>query len=72
MIPQNDLIERIRKTEFFKPIWSELDNMLDPKSFTGRSAEQVTRYCGEGGEVQKALLPYKKHIDASKSVELTV
>ncbi|KAF4635303.1 hypothetical protein G7Y89_g2791 [Cudoniella acicularis] len=69
---QNDLIERIKRTEFFKPVWGEIDGMLDPKNFTGRSAEQVERYCGPGGEVEKALEPYQKHINASKVVELTV
>jgi adenylosuccinate lyase len=24
----NDLVERMRSNEFFKPIWGELDNML--------------------------------------------
>jgi adenylosuccinate lyase len=32
----------------------------------------VSRYCGEGGEVQQALAKYKKHIESSKVVELTV
>lgn len=31
----NDLIQRIRKTEFFTPIWSELDQLMDPKTFVG-------------------------------------
>jgi adenylosuccinate lyase len=46
--------------------------MLDPKNFIGRSPEQVERYCGEGGEVQKALAKYKKYIDVAKAAELTV
>ena len=69
---KNDLIERIKRTEFFKPVWTEIDSMLDPKNFIGRCPEQVTRFCGSGGEVSKALAPYKAQINASKSVELTV
>jgi adenylosuccinate lyase len=69
---KNDLLERIKKTEFFKPVWGEIDGMLNPKNFIGRCPEQVDRYCGPGGEVEKALEPYKKHIDASKVVELSV
>jgi adenylosuccinate lyase len=68
----NDLISRIKATKFFDPIKDDIDSMLDPKNFIGRSPEQVVRYCGEGGPVQKALAPYKKHIDSSKAVELTL
>jgi len=68
----NDLIQRIKKTPFFEPIWGMLDTMLDPKDFIGRSPLQVERYCGLGGEVEQALLPYKKYIDSSKAVELTI
>ncbi|TQS34060.1 hypothetical protein Golomagni_05571 [Golovinomyces magnicellulatus] len=69
---RNDLIERIRRTEYFKPIWSELEHMLDPKKFIGRSPEQVLKYCGKGGEVEAALTKYKEKIDKSLDVCLTV
>jgi adenylosuccinate lyase len=69
----NDLIERIKSTEFFRPVWAEIDGMLDPKNFIGRCPEQVVRYCGdEKGEVQQALKPYKKHIEGARTVELSV
>ena len=68
----NDLISRIKATKFFEPIKDDIDSMLDPKNFIGRSPEQVVRYCEDGGPVQKALGPYKKHIDNSKAVELTL
>jgi adenylosuccinate lyase len=32
---ENDLINRIRRTEFFRPIWGELDQLMDPKTFIG-------------------------------------
>jgi adenylosuccinate lyase len=34
---RNDLLDRIKKTKYFEPIWSEIDGMLDPKKFIGRS-----------------------------------
>ncbi|RDW61378.1 adenylosuccinate lyase [Coleophoma crateriformis] len=68
----NDLIERIKKTEFFKPVWGEVDGLLDPVNFIGRCPEQVLKYCGENGEIQEALKPYKKYIEESEDVELTV
>ncbi|TVY57480.1 Adenylosuccinate lyase [Lachnellula cervina] len=69
---KNDLIERIKKSPFFQPIIGEIDGMLDPKNFIGRCPEQVLRFCGTGSEVEKALEPYRKHIAASKEVELMV
>ncbi|RKF60264.1 Adenylosuccinate lyase [Golovinomyces cichoracearum] len=69
---RNDLIERIRKTDYFKPIWSELEHMLDPKKFIGRCPEQVLKYCGIGGEVEAALTKYKEKIDKSLDICLTV
>lgn len=69
---KNDLIMRIKNTEFFKPVWGEIDNLLDPINFIGRCPEQVVKFCGEGSEVQKALEPYKKFFEESKDVELSV
>ncbi|KAG9248026.1 adenylosuccinate lyase [Calycina marina] len=69
---KNNLIELIKKTEYFRPVWAEVDAMLDPELFVGRSALQVERYCGKGGEIEKALTPYRAHIDKSKAIELTI
>ncbi|EEH22222.1 adenylosuccinate lyase [Paracoccidioides brasiliensis Pb03] len=68
----NDLIERIKKSEFFAPVAGEVDQLLDPKNFIGRCPEQVEKFCGPNGEVQKALEPYKKMFDPSKVSELSV
>ncbi|RFU30755.1 hypothetical protein B7463_g5571, partial [Scytalidium lignicola] len=69
----NDLIERIKNTPFFSPIVDEIDEMMDPKNFIGRCPEQVIRYCQDPeGEVQTKLKPYKKYIETSNSVELSV
>ncbi|OIW29455.1 adenylosuccinate lyase [Coniochaeta ligniaria NRRL 30616] len=69
---KNDLIERIKATEYFKPIWNEIDSLLDPKLFTGRAPEMVQKYCGEGGPVQEKLAPYKEYIKSAGTVELKV
>lgn len=55
---QNDLIERIRRTPFFEPIYGELNKLLDPSTFIGRAPEQVDKFTGPGGEVETALAPY--------------
>lgn len=67
---QNDLIERIRKTEFFAPILSELDNLLKPENFIGRCEDQVQRFVDN--DVKTALAPYQEAILSAKAVELTV
>jgi len=54
----NDLIERIRREEYFAPIVEDLPRLLDPKSFVGRAPEQVQDFTGPGGEVLEALEPY--------------
>jgi adenylosuccinate lyase len=68
----NDLVERIRKTEFFKPIWADLDGMLDSKLYTGRSAEIVEKFCGEGGELTRKLGKYQEYIRKAGVSELNV
>lgn len=57
----NDLVERVKKTKFFEPIWAELDGLLDPKTFVGRAPQQVEKFVT--GEVQASLKPY---IDSGK------
>ncbi|KAI1813747.1 L-Aspartase-like protein [Poronia punctata] len=68
----NDLVSRIKSNEFFKPIWGELDSMLDPKLYTGRSVEIVERYCDIGGPVDMKLVPYMKFITETNTAELSV
>ncbi len=41
IIAGDDLVERIRKSDYFKPIWGQIDALLDPKTFVGRAPEQV-------------------------------
>lgn len=55
---QNDLIERVRKEEYFKPIWNELDALLNPSTFTGRAPQQVDSFLVK--HVKPALEPFKE------------
>lgn len=68
----NDLVSRIKSTEFFKPIWGELDSMLDARLYTGRSVAIVEKYCGAGGPVELKLVPYIKYITETSTAELSV
>lgn len=66
----NDLIERIRKDEFFQPIHAQLDTLLDPKSFVGRAPEQVTKFLKEW--VSPALSKYEEDLKNAQQVQLSV
>ncbi|CAI4214391.1 unnamed protein product [Parascedosporium putredinis] len=68
----NDLVARIRATEFFKPVWDELDEMLRADLYTGRSVEIVEKYCGANGVVAQKIKPYMAVIEKSKTTELNV
>jgi adenylosuccinate lyase len=70
----NDLIERIRGDGFFEPVLGELQELLDPRTFVGRAPEQVEKFTGGGGVVERALEPYREAIGRSddKGAELHV
>ncbi len=68
----NDLVERIKNTEFFKPIWPDLDNMMQPELYVGRSAQIVDKFCGPGGKLDKKLEPYQATIKGAKAAVLNV
>ncbi|KAL6904773.1 adenylosuccinate lyase [Trichoderma evansii] len=65
----NDLVERIKKTEFFKPVWPELDNMLQAQLYIGRSTEIVERFVKIAEE---KLKPYKASVDKLTTAKLSV
>ncbi|KAK6456431.1 3-isopropylmalate dehydratase [Scheffersomyces xylosifermentans] len=65
----NDLIERVKKTEYFKPIWNDLEKLLDPKTFVGRAPEQTEKFVKN--DVAKAIAAYEKYI-TNESVSLNV
>lgn len=65
----NDLIERIKKDEFFKPIWNEIDVLMDPSTFVGRAPEQTVNFVEK--EVRQALAPWTTQLSGKVS-ELNV
>ncbi|MBQ7913608.1 MAG: adenylosuccinate lyase [Clostridia bacterium] len=41
---ENNLLDLIRQDELFAPIWSKLDDILDPKKFVGRAPQQTVEF----------------------------
>jgi adenylosuccinate lyase len=68
----NDLVSRIKATEFFRPIWDELDDMMKPELYIGRSVQIVERFCGTGGVLEEKTKPYKAIIEKAETAELKV
>lgn len=65
----NDLIERIRNTEYFAPIHADLDSVLDPALYIGRSAIITERMCAEADE---KLTKYREYLDKAETAQLSV
>ncbi|KAL6414492.1 primary-amine oxidase [Ilyonectria robusta] len=65
----NDLIERIRNTEYFAPIHADLDSVLDPALYVGRSAVITERMCAEADE---KLVKYREYLDKAETAQLSV
>ncbi|TDZ38859.1 Adenylosuccinate lyase [Colletotrichum trifolii] len=68
----NDLVDRMKATEFFRPIWAEIDDMLRPELYIGRSIEIVERYCGPGGVAVEKMQGYRAAFEKSATTELNV
>ncbi|KAK8136439.1 hypothetical protein PG984_004379 [Apiospora sp. TS-2023a] len=69
---ENDLVERIKNTEYFKPVWGDIDGMMDPKLYVGRAPEIVQRYAGQGGPIDLKLAPYMQKILGTTTAQLNV
>ncbi|KAL2133972.1 hypothetical protein VTI74DRAFT_1328 [Chaetomium olivicolor] len=67
---RNDLLERIKRTEFFKPVWDDIDSLVDPKLFIGNCPKIVEDYCN--GEVAAKLAKYKKSLDKASTAQLSI
>ncbi|KAF2857888.1 Adenylosuccinate lyase [Piedraia hortae CBS 480.64] len=64
----NDLLDRIRATEFFQPILDELDELTNPDTFIGRCPEIVDEVIDT--QVRPALKKYK--IESGRHSQITV
>ncbi|CCF48023.1 hypothetical protein NDA11_001371 [Ustilago hordei] len=67
---ENDLIARIKDSSYFQPILAQMDQLLDPKSFTGRAEQQVDSFLIKW--VKPALEPYQAAIKVAGKAELSV
>lgn len=65
----NDLIERVKKDEYFKPIWADLASLLDPSTFVGRAPQQTEKFVNV--TVANALKGVEQHI-SNENVQLNV
>ena len=66
----NDLLRRIESRKFFAPIMPELAALIDPATFTGRSAKIVEQLVLK--KVQPALEKYKGVLEKIADAELKV
>ena len=66
----NDLLDRIKGREFFKPILPELVALIDPATFTGRSAQIVEKLVQT--KVKAALEKYRDVLADVEDAELKV
>ncbi|CAB4400444.1 unnamed protein product [Rhizophagus irregularis] len=67
---ENDLIDRIKKTEYFKPIYDELDSLMRPTTFIGRAPQQVDKFLKD--YVEPALEPYSEKLQVIKEAVIKV
>ncbi|KAJ4407258.1 adenylosuccinase ade13 [Neurospora sp. IMI 360204] len=67
---KNDLLERIKKNEFFKPVWGEIDGLVDPALFIGNSPRIVEDYCN--GEVAERLSRYQETLSKAETAQLSI
>ncbi|CCC12288.1 unnamed protein product [Sordaria macrospora k-hell] len=67
---KNDLLERIKKAEFFKPVWGEIDGLVDPALFIGNSPRIVEDYCN--GEVAERLSKYQETLSKAETAQLSI
>ncbi|EGV65091.1 adenylosuccinase ade13 [Yamadazyma tenuis] len=65
----NDLIERVKNTKYFEPIWNDLGKLLDPSTFVGRAPQQTEKFIKN--DVAQALAPYG-HVINRAPVHLSV
>lgn len=65
----NDLIERIRNTPYFAVVHNDLDTVLEPSLYIGRSAIITERMCAAAGE---KIAKYRDVLDKAATAELHV
>ena len=64
----NDLIERIRRDEYFRPIRDQINSLMNPETFVGRAPSQVLQFVER--EVEPALLKYQSVLRVEAKVHI--
>ncbi|XP_043217424.1 adenylosuccinate lyase-like [Amphibalanus amphitrite] len=64
----NDLVSRLRQSDYFAPVHARLDSLLDPASFTGRAEQQVSKFLSE--EVAPVLSLYQGQLEGSAELKI--
>ena len=67
---ENDLLDRIKKDAKFKAVHDKIEELIDPKLFIGRAAEQVDDFIKN--HVAPALREHQERIHAFKQPKLNV
>ncbi|VDI17646.1 Hypothetical predicted protein [Mytilus galloprovincialis] len=66
----NDLVERIRRTNYFKPIHQILDTLLDASTFIGRAPKQVDQFLDK--EADPHIAKYTEKMKALGTSDLNL
>lgn len=69
---ENDLLERVKADTYFEGIKSQLDSIMDPRSFIGRAPEQVDKFLKEWIAPALADEEFQEHLRGATRVELNV
>jgi adenylosuccinate lyase len=64
----NNLIDLLKSDEYFRPIWSKLDHMLNGSAYVGRSTQQVSEFVRE--VVDPIMSRYKTELGGSSTLNL--
>ena len=65
---RNDLIDRIRSDDFFSPIHSVLDTLLDPITFIGLADQQTLQFLS--AEVEPVLNRYQTELRSAATLKV--
>ncbi|EFA08776.1 adenylosuccinate lyase [Tribolium castaneum] len=66
----NDFLDRVKADKYFQPIVGDLATILQPSTYIGRAAEQVTEFLQE--EVAPILQMYKNQLKEHKTITLNI
>jgi len=65
---ENNLVKLIESCEYFRPIHSHLNHLLDPSTFIGRAPQQVEKFIQQ--DVHPALERYQSQLDGTAEIHV--